>query len=103
MAGLVPAISWLFGKPVATAKRILFGVPYDTAAAHAPSSHCYGDAAGEDVETALERALEERLSRVTTAGLVDRQAALRKFFDRVSRMPVKDDRSIDETIEYGRR
>ncbi|MEA2757215.1 MAG: hypothetical protein QOJ54_3504, partial [Aliidongia sp.] len=32
---------------------------------------------GEDVETALERAIEERLSRVVTAVSVDRQAAMR--------------------------
>jgi antitoxin VapB len=55
---------------------------------------------GEDVETAVERAIAERLSRL--AGLVpaDREAALRKFFDRVSKMPVKDSRSIDEIIGY---
>ena len=56
---------------------------------------------GEDVETALERAIEERLSRVAGAGPVDREAALRRFFDRVSRMPVKDPRPIDEIIGYG--
>jgi antitoxin VapB len=56
---------------------------------------------GEDVETALERAVEERLSRVAGARPADREAALRKFFDRVSRMPVKDSRSIDEIIGYG--
>ncbi len=56
---------------------------------------------GEDVETALERAIEERLSRVAATADADRQAAVRKFFDRVSSMPVKDGRSIDEIIGYG--
>lgn len=55
---------------------------------------------GEDVETAVERAITERLSRIAGSVPVDRQAALRKFFDRVSRMPVKDSRPIDEIIGY---
>lgn len=56
---------------------------------------------GEDVETALERAIEERLSRVAATADVDHQAVMRRFFDRVSSMPVKDGRSIDEIIGYG--
>ena len=55
---------------------------------------------GEDVETAVERANAERLSRIAGSVPADRQAALRKFFDRVSHMPVKDSRSIDEIIGY---
>lgn len=55
---------------------------------------------GEDVETAVERAIAERLSRIADSVAADRQAALRKFFDRVSHMPVKDFRSIDEIIGY---
>lgn len=57
---------------------------------------------GEDVETALERAVEERLSRIEAdATHGDRQAAMRAFFDRVSTMPVVDPRSIDEILGYG--
>lgn len=56
---------------------------------------------GEDVETALERAIEERLARVAASAAVDPQGALRKFFDRVSRMPVKDARPTDEIVGYG--
>ena len=56
---------------------------------------------GEDVETALERALQERLARVRGAAPADRQAALRNFFDRVSKLLVRDHRSIDEIIGYG--
>jgi antitoxin VapB len=55
---------------------------------------------GEDVETAVERAIAERLSRIARPVPADRQAALRKFFDRVSKMPVKDFRSPDEIIGY---
>lgn len=47
---------------------------------------------GEDVETALERAIEERLSRVAPPAPADRKAALDTFFERASRMPVLDER-----------
>lgn len=56
---------------------------------------------GEDVETALERAIEERLSRVAAPAAADRDVALRRFFDRVSAMPIKDARPIDEIVGYG--
>jgi hypothetical protein len=56
---------------------------------------------GEDVETALERAIEERLSRVAIAAPADRLTAMRIFFDRVSSLPVKDPRPIDEIAGYG--
>jgi hypothetical protein len=55
---------------------------------------------GEDVETALARAIEERLSRVEASAGAARQAALQKFFDRVSEMPVKDARPADDIIGY---
>ncbi len=57
---------------------------------------------GEDVETALARAIEERLSRIGASPATDRHAAMRKFFDRVSAMPVKDPRSVDDIVGYGR-
>lgn len=56
---------------------------------------------GEDVETALTRAVEERLSRVARSGAGDRRAALQAFFDRVSAMPVTDARAIDDIVGYG--
>jgi hypothetical protein len=56
---------------------------------------------GEDTETAIERAVEERLARVAAARPIDREAALRQFFDRVSHMSVRDSRSIDEIVGYG--
>ena len=55
---------------------------------------------GEDVETALERAVEERLSRVAPPTPIDRRAALDKFFERASSMPVLDPRPADEVIGY---
>ncbi|MBV9286228.1 MAG: type II toxin-antitoxin system VapB family antitoxin [Hyphomicrobiales bacterium] len=56
---------------------------------------------GEDVETALERAVEERLSRVATGTSDNREAAMRRFFDRVSAMPIRDERPIEDIIGYG--
>jgi hypothetical protein len=56
---------------------------------------------GEDVETALERAIEERLSRVVSSAFVNRHAAMRSFFDQVSAMPVKDTRPINDILGYG--
>lgn len=57
---------------------------------------------GENVETALERAVEERLSRISSdAPEGDRREAMLTFFDRVSRMAVIDPRSLDEIIGYG--
>ena len=55
---------------------------------------------GEDVETALERAIEERLSRVAPSAPADRKAALESFFERASRMRVLDSRSVDEIVGY---
>jgi antitoxin VapB len=56
---------------------------------------------GEDVETAVERAIEERLSRVAPVVPADRNAALNAFFERASRMPVLDSRPADEIVGYG--
>jgi len=55
---------------------------------------------GEDVETAIERAIEERLSRVAPPVATDRRAAMDAFFERVSRMPVLDPRPAEEIIGY---
>jgi hypothetical protein len=58
--------------------------------------------AGEDVETALERAIEERLSRMAAPRAADRRAAFASFFEQVSRMPVLDSRPVDEIVGYDR-
>jgi antitoxin VapB len=57
---------------------------------------------GEDVETALERAIEERLLRVAPPEPGDRKAVLKVFFERVSRMHVLDCRPVDEIVGYDR-
>jgi antitoxin VapB len=57
---------------------------------------------GEDVETALERAIEERLSRIAAPEPADRKAAMASFFERVSSMHVLDSRPADEIIGYDR-
>ncbi|HEY2247464.1 MAG TPA: type II toxin-antitoxin system VapB family antitoxin [Bradyrhizobium sp.] len=55
---------------------------------------------GEDVETALARAIEERLSRVVSPQPADRKAVMNGFFERASRMPVLDPRSAEEIMGY---
>ena len=55
---------------------------------------------GEDVETALERAIEERLSRVAPPAPAGKKAALDSFFERVSHMRVLDTRTVDEIVGY---
>jgi hypothetical protein len=53
------------------------------------------------VETAVERAVEERLCRIAPPPPADRRAALMAFFDLPTRLPVKDGRPADEIIGYG--
>jgi antitoxin VapB len=56
---------------------------------------------GEDVATAVERAVEERLSRVKPpVSAEERRAALQEFFDRVSALPDLDPRPHEEIIGY---
>ncbi len=57
---------------------------------------------GEDIESALERAIEERLSRVAPPPPPDRKAAMDSFFERVSGMRVLDPRPANEIVGYDR-
>jgi antitoxin VapB len=57
---------------------------------------------GEDVETALERAIEERLSRIAPPTAIDRKAALNSFFEQASLMHVLDPRPTNEIVSYDR-
>ena len=57
---------------------------------------------GEDVETALERAVEERLSRIVPPVPADRNAAMHSFFERACRLPILDSRPADEIVGYDR-
>jgi hypothetical protein len=56
---------------------------------------------GEDAETAVERAVQERLSRIAPAAARDRQTALRTFLERLASMRVRDSRQPDDVIGYG--
>ncbi len=56
---------------------------------------------GEDMETALERAIEERLARLVPPSREKRNAALSAFFDSPSKMPVLDARPEDDIVGYG--
>lgn len=56
---------------------------------------------GEDAETALARAAEERLSRLAPPPAAEqRRAALERFFTAASALPVRDARSMDEMLGY---
>jgi antitoxin VapB len=57
-------------------------------------------ATGEDVDTAVVRAIEERLAR-TPRRHADGDVAIEALFDRLAQMPVLDRRSPDEIIGYG--
>ena len=55
---------------------------------------------GEDVETAIQRAIEERLLRVAPLTPADRKAAIASFFELASSMPVLDPRPADDIVGY---
>lgn len=57
-------------------------------------------ATGEDIDTAVVRALEERLARTPRRHAAE-DAAIEALFDRLAQMPVLDRRSPDEIIGYG--
>ena len=59
-------------------------------------------ATGEDIDTAVERAIEERLARVPRELSAEQQRAVDALFDRLARMPVLDPRSPDEIIGFDR-
>ncbi len=56
---------------------------------------------GEYVETAVERALAERLSRLCVPSAEDRRGALQELFDLAAQMPTNDTRGIEEIFGYG--
>jgi antitoxin VapB len=58
-------------------------------------------ATGEDIDTAVVRAIEERLARMPRQRVADRGTAIESLFDRLERLPVLDRRSADEIIGYG--
>jgi antitoxin VapB len=56
-------------------------------------------ATGEDIDTAVVRALEERLARVPARQAAD-DDAIELLFERLAQLPVLDKRSPDEIIGY---
>jgi antitoxin VapB len=58
-------------------------------------------ATGEDVDTAVVRAIEERLVRVTRQSPLADDAEIDTLFDKLANMPVLDARSPDEILGYG--
>ena len=58
-------------------------------------------ATGEDVDTAVMRAIEERLVRVTRQAPLAKDVELDFLFEKLAQMPVLDARSPDEIVGYG--
>lgn len=58
-------------------------------------------ATGEDIDTAVVRALEERLARTPRRRGADGDAAIDALFDRLAQLPVIDHRSPEEIVGYG--
>ncbi|HXQ51438.1 MAG TPA: type II toxin-antitoxin system VapB family antitoxin [Stellaceae bacterium] len=59
------------------------------------------NATGEDLDTAVERAIEERLARVPRRLPSERLAEIDALFDRLAQLPVLDARTADAIIGYG--
>jgi antitoxin VapB len=57
-------------------------------------------ATGEDIETAVERAIEERLARIPRHPRRRRHHDIDAIFDRLARMPILDDRTPEKIIGY---
>lgn len=58
-------------------------------------------ATGEDIDTAVIRAIEERLARIPRRRAASDAAAIEALFDRLARLPVLDRRSPEEIIGFG--
>ena len=58
-------------------------------------------ATGEDVDTAVVRAMEERLARFTRQSPLTKDSEIDALFEKLVKMPVLDERSPDEILGYG--
>jgi antitoxin VapB len=58
-------------------------------------------ATGEDIDTAVLKAIEERLARVARPLSAERQSEIEALFERLASMPVRDTRTPDEIIGLG--
>jgi hypothetical protein len=72
---------------------------------HAPEADALArelaDATGEDIETAVIRAIQERLTRTPGRHTADEEAGIEALFDRLAQLPVLDRRMPDEIIGCG--
>jgi antitoxin VapB len=72
---------------------------------HAPEADVLArelaNATGEDIDTAVIRAIEERLARTPRPRMREDKAAIEAIFERLARLPVLDARTPDEIIDYG--
>ena len=59
------------------------------------------EATGEDVETAVVRAIEERLARMPRRVSARARAESEALFERLAKLPVLDRRTPDEIVGYG--
>jgi hypothetical protein len=59
------------------------------------------DATGEDIDTAVVRAIQERLARTPRRHSAQDEAAIEALFDRLAQLAVFDRRAPDEIIGYG--
>lgn len=57
-------------------------------------------ATGEDVETAVVCALEEKLARVGRLAPEEAAEEIDRLFEQLARMPVRDGRSPDQILGY---
>jgi antitoxin VapB len=64
-------------------------------------AHELATATGEDVDTAVLKAIEERLACFPRPLSTDRQIEIDILSDRLASMPVLDTRTPDEIIGYG--
>jgi antitoxin VapB len=64
-------------------------------------AHELATATGEDIDTAVLKAIEERLARIPRRLSADRQAEIDILFARLASMPVLDARTPNEIIGYG--
>jgi antitoxin VapB len=72
---------------------------------HAPKADALArelaTATGEDIDTAVVRAIEERLARTPRRRPADEKAKIEALFDRLAQLPVLNQRSPEEIIGYG--
>lgn len=71
---------------------------------HAPKADALArglaTATGEDIDTAVVRAIEEHLAHTPRRCAADETAAIEALFDRLAQLPVLDHRYPDEIIGY---